>query len=182
MKVYGNDLMLFVGGKSVAYAKNHTLDLTMSPVDTSNKDEGFGRWQDNDAGVRSWTMGTENLVGDGSDAGASIDDLMQAFLNGDKVDVIFTLQSDIKDLVSKNDSEFKVPQEGWTPDKTNYYKGKALITALNISAPSGDFASGTATFTGCGNLQRIGKGLAASARTVSAQAATPVMETAAVKK
>lgn len=38
--INGSDLMLFVDGKSVAYATSHSLDITNETADTSNKDTG----------------------------------------------------------------------------------------------------------------------------------------------
>lgn len=180
MKLFGTDLMVFLDvegtPKSIAFAKNHTIEMTMNTIDTSTKDNGFGRWQDNEPGLRSWTMGSENIVGDGTDPGVSIDELTQAFMEGKKVDVVFALQGNMTDLLAKNDQEFVVPKEGWNPSGKNYYKGKALITSLNISAPNGDYATGNATFTGCGNLQRLGDGLTKSITALSSKTSSPVAE------
>ena len=38
MKIKGGDLMLFVNGKSIAFATSHTLSISTDTVDTSNKD------------------------------------------------------------------------------------------------------------------------------------------------
>lgn len=179
MKIFGTDLMVFVGGKSVALAKNHTLEVTMNTSDTSTKDNGLGRWQDFEAALRQWTMSTENLVGDSQEQGLSIDDLMDLIISGEKVELVFALQTDIKDLLSKKDQEFKAPEGGWTPDKTNYYKGKALVTSLNIGAQNGEYATGSATFTGCSNLQKIGNGISGKAATLAAKAPAPVATAAA---
>lgn len=43
-KIKGGDLMLFLGGKSIAYATTHSLEITGETTDTSNKDEGGGDW------------------------------------------------------------------------------------------------------------------------------------------
>ena len=43
-KIQGSDLMLFVDDKSIAYATNHTLEISGETQDTSNKDEGAGGW------------------------------------------------------------------------------------------------------------------------------------------
>jgi len=58
--INGSDLMLFVDGKSVAYATSHSLDITNETADTSNKDTG-GRWTSAKVTRTSWTVSTENL-------------------------------------------------------------------------------------------------------------------------
>ena len=43
-KIKGGDMMLFVNGKSIAYATSHTLSISGDTQDTSNKDAGGGDW------------------------------------------------------------------------------------------------------------------------------------------
>ena len=64
MKIKGGDLMLFVNGKSIAYATSHTLSISADTVDTSNKDEGGGDWADSEVGKLSWTCQSENMYAD----------------------------------------------------------------------------------------------------------------------
>ncbi len=59
----GGDLMLFVGGKSIAYATNHTLSISADTKETSTKDSG-GLWQTSEVGMLSWSCSSENLIGD----------------------------------------------------------------------------------------------------------------------
>ena len=56
--------MLFINGDSIAYATNHTLNITVETKDTSNKDEGGGNWVSEEAGLISWEATTENLYSD----------------------------------------------------------------------------------------------------------------------
>jgi len=60
-KIKGGDLMLFVDGKSIAYATNHTLEINAETSDTSNKDEGAGDWATQEVTLLSWTASSENL-------------------------------------------------------------------------------------------------------------------------
>lgn len=55
-KIKGSDLMLFVAGKSVAYATSHTLSVSADTTDTSNKDEGGGGWASSDINKLSVSM------------------------------------------------------------------------------------------------------------------------------
>ena len=61
--IKGSDLMLFVEGKSIAYATNHTLTISADTKETSSKDSG-GKWQTSEVGILSWTCSSENLYAD----------------------------------------------------------------------------------------------------------------------
>ena len=41
--IKGGDMMLFVNGKSIGYATNHTLSINTDTKETSTKDSG-GKW------------------------------------------------------------------------------------------------------------------------------------------
>lgn len=196
MKINGSDLMAFVESnesyKSIAYATNHVLNVTMNTKDSSTKDNGNGIWQFFEAGLMGWTIQSDNLMSDSAGTGFSMDDLFEMMLKRTPIDVAFALQGNITDYTQKLDQEFVAPAGGWTPDKTNYYHGKALITSLNITGQNGENATASVTFTGCGNLMKVGKGLQKTAPV--ADTGTPVMpvpsssssetkvETASIKK
>jgi len=71
--IKGGDMMLFVGGKSIAYATSHTLSINADTKETSSKDAG-GKWQTSEVGVLSWSASSENLCGDDV-AGIGYDEL-----------------------------------------------------------------------------------------------------------
>lgn len=172
MIINGSDLMVFMeyGGKtvSVALSTSHTLNLTMNTVDVSTKDNGNGRWQSSEAGLRSWEVTTDNLVGDGSDPGVGVDALILKMMTGEKVKLVFGLQGNM-DTEGKDDDPFKVPEGGWTPLGGSHYKGEALVTSISVNANNGEKASYNATFTGCGGLNIVGNGIGKSATPVSLQ-------------
>ena len=58
--INGGDLMLFIDGKSIAFATNHTLSISAETAETSSKDTG-GMWVAKAIRKISWTMSTENL-------------------------------------------------------------------------------------------------------------------------
>ena len=60
-KIKGQELMLFVGGKSIAAATSHTLEVTAETADTSNKDEGGGDWASSEVSSLAWNASSENL-------------------------------------------------------------------------------------------------------------------------
>lgn len=166
MTINGSDLMVFVkvngALKSIAFATSHTLDISLNTVDTSTKDNGNGMWQNNEPGMASWSMSSENLMSDSAENGASMNDLFDIFLKRQKVEVVFALQGNNLDYSAKLGEEFKAPETGWTPDTKNQYKGEALITSLSVNAANGEKATASVSFTGCGNLMKVGEGLKSS--------------------
>lgn len=140
--INGSDLMLFVGGKSIAFATNHSLSMSVETVETTSKDSG-GKWVSKAARKISWTMETENLYSNEGE-GLTFDDLFTKLVAREPVDVVFSLE---KNYATKAD---EVPDDGWIPQETGIYKGKAIITALTCNAPNADNASFTASFEGVG--------------------------------
>ena len=144
--INGSDLMLFVGGVSIAFATNHSLSLSTETVETSSKDNG-GKWTAKKAKKRSWTVTTENLYSlDGE--GKNFADLFTLWNSGEEIEVVFTLETG---YASKAD---EVTEGGWKPIASGQYKGKAIITSLDVNAPNGDNATYTATFEGVGALTK----------------------------
>ena len=158
----GSDLMVFakINGKyqSIAYATSHSLSVTRETVDSSTKDNGNGQWSTAEKGMASWEMSTSNLMASEAENGLSFNSLFDEFLKGTEVELIFSLQTDMAKYESA-DTEFFAPTNGWTPDETNCYKGKAIITSLNVTAENGQKANYEATFTGCSQLLKVGNGI-----------------------
>lgn len=150
---------------AVAYATNHTVNISMNTVDRSTKDNGAGQWQENGPGLRNWSINTDCLVGDDSNPGLGINALLSKLSSGETVELVFAYKTErtVKD----------VPTQGWTPDSKNQWSGKALVTSLTLNAQNGQDATWSATFTGCGALEQVGSGIA-TASTIALQESTPV--------
>lgn len=145
-KIRGGDMMLFVNGKSIAYATSHTLTISGDTQDTSNKDEGGGDWASNEVSTLSWAAQSENMYSiDG--AGSNFDDLFDIMVAKTPVTATFS---------KKTETAVNVPESGWTASKPDY-EGKVVITSLELNAPNGEYATYTAQFTGIGALQKVDK-------------------------
>ena len=145
-KIKGGDMMLFVNGKSIAYATSHTLTISADTQDTSNKDEGGGNWSANEASTLSWSAQSENMYSlDG--AGSNFDDLFDIMVAKTPVTATFS---------KKTETAVNVPESGWTASKPDY-EGKVVITSLELNAPNGEYATYTVQFTGIGALQKVDK-------------------------
>lgn len=145
--INGSDLMLFIDNKSIAFATNHKLSITAETVETSSKDTG-GKWVSKEVRKLSWNMSTENLYSLNGE-GSTYDDLFTMMTSRKEIDAIFTLENN---YVIKADN---VPSGGWVPCTDKQYKGKVVITSLELNAPNGDNATFTASFEGVGALERI---------------------------
>lgn len=141
-KIKGGDLMLFVSNKSIAYATNHTLEITGETSDTSNKDEGGGDWAAQQVNLLSWSASSENLYSlDGQ--GSNFDELFDLMIAKTPIQAVFA---------PKSESTTDVPSGGWT--SSSGYTGKVVITSLSVNAPNGDYATFTAQFQGVGALTK----------------------------
>lgn len=137
-KIKGGDMMLFIGGSSIAFATSHTLTINADTANTSNKDEGGGGWSSEEVNLLSWEATTENLMGSGQ--GNDYDSLVAMMVAKQPVDAVFG---------QKSSNATEVPTGGWTGTG---YSGKVLITSIEINATNGETATFTATFKGVGAL------------------------------
>lgn len=143
-KVKGGDLMLFVGGESIAYATSHTLEISGETVDTSNKDEGAGDWDSSEIGKLSWTASSENLYSTNGE-GNNYADLFDLMVAKTPIAAVFS---------QKSESATTVPTGGWTPTFPKY-TGNVVITSLSLNAPNGEYATFSVQFQGVGALTKV---------------------------
>lgn len=141
--INGGDLMLFIGGKSIAFATSHKLSINVETVETSTKDSG-GKWVSKAARKISWNCSTENLYSNDGE-GVSFDQLYDMLVAREEVEAVFSL---------KKETAESVPTNGWTNAESGTYSGKVIITALEANAPNGDNATFTASFEGVGELKK----------------------------
>ncbi len=144
MKIKGSALMLFVDGKSISYATNHTLEINAETTSTQNKDESSGEWSSDEVNTLSWTASSENLYSvDG--AGQNYDDLYDIMVSKTPVDCVFC---------KKSETATDVPTDGWTPSVPKY-SGKAIVTSLSLNAPVGEYSSYSVQMQGIGKLEKV---------------------------
>lgn len=136
--------MLFVDGKSIAYATSHTLSISGDTQDTSNKDEGGGNWASSEVSILNWTASSDNLYSTDGE-GNNFEDLFDIMIAKTPVQAVFCLKSQM--------NLTDVPTGGWTPSVPKYV-GNVVITSLEVNAPNGEYATFTAQFTGVGALEK----------------------------
>lgn len=136
--INGSDLMVFVGGKSIALATSHSLSISGDTTDISNKDLGGGTWSAGKVSKLSWTAQSSNLY-----SITGFNTLFNLMAAKTEVTLVFALKK-----------ETALPSDGhWTPATTGTYTGTAVITGLEVNAQDGDNATFSVTFTGTGALE-----------------------------
>lgn len=167
----GQDLMVFIGGRSIAYATNHSLNVTMETKETTTKDSG-GKWTTAEGGIMSWTANSENMVTD-DQGGYTYAELFDLMVQRKPVDLIFGLENENAGKYNEKEKwdAANNTNKYWTPNVTDrHYKGKAFITSLSQNAPNNDNATFTVEFTGVGALENLGKAPVAPAKVSAAKA------------
>lgn len=148
MIIKGQNLMCFVGGKSIAFATSHTLEISGETVDVSTKDNNDGgEWATSEMGLLSWTASSENLIGDPR-SGLGYDELFDLMIKKQPIDLVFGYKS----TISASGDAYEVPENGWTAKPSDGYKGKAFITSLSLNAPNGENSTMSVSFTGTSAL------------------------------
>lgn len=145
--IKGRDMMLFINGKSIAFATSHSLSISQDTTETTSKDSG-GKWVSSQAGKISWECQSENLMSNDGE-GVGFEQLFDIMTAQTPIDVVFALEKNYK---TKAD---EVTKGGWVPSTTGTYTGKVIITSLECSAPNEDNATFSATFTGVGPLKKV---------------------------
>lgn len=146
--IKGTDLMVFQGGKSLAYATSCSLKLGSKTTSISSKDHG--KWEATKPVKFNWEMSSDNLFTE-----ADFGTLVTAWKAGLPVDVVFDIAKEISTATDADGDGILVPELGWTPKggaQGKGVKGKAYITTIDVNAPDGDNATYSVTFMGVGEL------------------------------
>lgn len=145
----GSDLMFFVAGKSIGGATTCQVTVNAELASTSNKDDGEGDWDVQSVKKLNWKGSSDSYLIDVA-KGNSYDDLFDLMVAKAPIDVVFSL-----DKVAADKLLPEAPTTGWTLPTSNLYKGKALITSLDLTAPNGDNVTYKIDFTGIGKYERV---------------------------
>lgn len=152
--IKGDELMLFINNKPLAFATAHTLSITGNTVDISSKDHGV--FAASEVGSISWEIQSENLYVDEETGEQAYDTLFDAMMSRQPITVVFGKASnyDENGLERAGNTAQDAPTE-WTAPATNYRTGNAVITSLQLNANTGENATYATTLTGCGALSKV---------------------------
>ena len=148
-QVLVKDLMLFIGGKAIELATSCKLGLSAETIDTQSKDSGM--WNEKSVKKLAWNCSSDNCFSADEDING-YDKLFALFVAAEPVEIAFG--------IPKNKGN-EMPAAGWTlPAKP--YKGKAVITSLELNAPDGDKATFSVSLDGTGALSPVAESAPAS--------------------
>ena len=144
---HGKNLMLFVNGKSIAFATSHTFSPTATVTETSTiTKDTIGNQAVNIVTGYSWTISSDNVMawkGDTNNtdtpAGNSYEDLLKLLIQGTKVDVSFAIGTGFNTTT------------GWT-EAGSVVSGSGYVTDASVTADVNDNATFSITITGSGDL------------------------------
>lgn len=141
--IFGEELQLFLGGKSIAKAKTHTLTITSDTIDVSSKDDGF--YGASIPGKINWQISAENIYTE-----KAFDELYAKAQARQVFDVVFG-------RVANYNAEGLGENENWSPDSTKHttYTGKVTLTDMTLNANNGEVTSFSATLKGVGALKQV---------------------------
>lgn len=150
----GNEIQLFYNSKVIAFSTNHTLTLNSDVTEISSKDHG--EWGQNTVNRITWEIASESLTSSYTSGVNGFDVLFDAMVAKQPIDVVFARPSnyDVNGLTRGGNTASDAPTE-WTAE-TSYFSGKALITNLQLNAPSGENSTFSMTATGSGPLSKVG--------------------------
>ena len=134
--IKGDELMVFINGKSVAFSTSHNMSITGNTIELNCKDHGY--WGASEIGNITWEITSENLYTDNC-----YDDLFDAMIHRSIITIVFGYASNY----DENGLRDILPY--WKPDaESGYYIGEAYITSLTANANSGENATFSVTFSG----------------------------------
>lgn len=141
--IFGEELQLFLNGKSIAKAKTHTLTVNSDTIDVSSKDDGF--YGASIPGKITWEISAENIYTE-----KAFDELYAKAQARQVFEVVFG-------HVSNYSTEGLGEQDAWTPDSVKHttYTGKVTLTNMTLNANNGEVTSFSATLKGVGALKQV---------------------------
>lgn len=148
--LYGTDLILSVGGKALGYSTGCKISTSTETGERVTKEASAGKWKEKYVKSYSESLSADGCVlTDGDSETPTYDQLKDLQLAGEPVECSYNVREGST-------------REGKT---SGGYKGKYLITSLELDGQAGDDAKYSIQLENCGPVQKVegGNGLSASA-------------------
>ncbi len=145
MKVLdGIDLILSVGGNALGYSTGCKISTSTETGERLTKENASSKWKDKFVKSYSESISADGvvLIG-GEDNMPTYDQLKDLQLAGEPIEATYGVR----------DGETR---DGKTAGQ---YKGKYLITSLDLDAQAGDDAKYSVQLENCGKVEKVGTGL-----------------------
>lgn len=140
----GTDLILSVGGNALGYSTGCKVSTSTETGERVTKEAASGKWKEKYVKSYSESISADGVVlTDSTTAMPTYDQLKDLQLKGEPIEATYGVRD--------GDS-----REGKTAGQ---YKGKYLITSLDLDAQAGDDAKYSLQLENCGKVEKVGTGL-----------------------
>lgn len=140
----GTDLILSMGTNALGFSTGCKVSTSAETGERVTKEASCGKWKESYIKSFSEQITADGVVlTDGTDEVPSYDQLKDAMLKGEPVEAAYNLREGDKR----------------TGKATGGYKGKYLITSLDLDAQAGDDAKYSITLQNCGKVDKVGTGI-----------------------
>lgn len=140
----GTDLILSIGGAALGYSTGCKITTSAETGERVTKEAAAGKWKEKYVKSFSEQISADGVVlTDGDAKKPTYDQLKEAMLTGKPVDASYNIRED-------GSREGKV---------AGGYKGKYLITSLDLDAQAGDDAKYSVQLENCGAVVKQETGL-----------------------
>lgn len=126
----GNEILVYVDGTAVGYARGGTLNINNDMLDATSKNSAG--WKDTLPGLRSWTV------------------------EGDGLHLYDDATTGFSDLFALIDAKTQVSLKFTTAvSGDKYYTGNAYVTSISLETPNEDVSTFSFSFEGDGALAEV---------------------------
>lgn len=140
----GTDLILSMGTNALGFSTGCKVNTSAETGERVTKEASGGKWKESYIKSFSEQINADGVVlTDGTDEVPSYDQLKDAMLKGEPVEAAYNLREGDKR----------------TGKATGGYKGKYLITSLDLDAQAGDDAKYSITLQNSGKVEKVGTGI-----------------------
>ena len=144
----GTDLILSVGGKALGYSTGCKITTSTETGERVTKEASAGKWKEKYVKSFSESISADGVVlTDGNAEMPTYDQLKDLQLAGTPVDGAYSVRED----------------DGREGKAAGQYRGKYIITSLDLDAQAGEDAKYSVQLENCGKVEKIGTGLQGTA-------------------
>lgn len=152
----GTDLILSIGGGALAFSTGCKITTQTETGERVTKEAASGKWKEKYVKSFSESISADGVVcTDGATDAPTYDQLKDAQIAGTPVDVTYNVR-----------------EAGKRTGKTaGGYKGKYIITSLDLDGQAGDDAKYSIQLENCGKVEKVDTGLQSAASKQEAKSA-----------
>lgn len=144
----GTDLILSVGGKALGFSTGCKVSTTTETGERVTKEASSGKWKEKYVKSFSESISADGCVlTDGDTDTPTYDQLKDMLLAGEPIEASYGLR--------EGDTR--------TGKTTGGYKGKYIITSLELDGKAGDDAKYSVQLENCGKIEKLENGLSDAA-------------------